>query len=120
MVVDICWQRAGGQCERCGQGLRFSDRGYAWSLHHRQPRGMGGSRAPYVNLPSNLLVLCGSGVTGCHGWVEANRRDALELGLLVSRAAGTEPVLVPVTLAGSAWWLDDYGGKERTDEHQPW
>lgn len=111
MVVDLCWQRAAGACEQCHRALRLEDRGIGWSLHHRQPRGMGGSKAVYVNLPGNLLVLCGSGTTGCHGWVEANRERALDTGLLVSRLSRVLPVQVPVLLSDVVYLLDDFGGK---------
>jgi hypothetical protein len=70
---------------------------------------MGGSTGRHVNLPANLLVLCGSGVTGCHGWVEANRETALHRGLLLSRLSPKIPAMTPVVLAGASWWLDDYG-----------
>ena len=50
-----------------------------------------------MNQPANLVVLCGSGVTGCHGWVESNRSEAMDAGWIVGRnwrATATEiPVL---------------------------
>jgi hypothetical protein len=74
-------------CVRCGSEVTDRDlwegRGERWSIHHRLPRGAGGSRAEYINAPGNLVVLCGRGDTGCHGWVEDNRTEAIELGLLV-------------------------------------
>ena len=42
-TVRVVWERDLGSCARCGTGLRFEDRGYGWSVHHRSPRGMGGS-----------------------------------------------------------------------------
>jgi hypothetical protein len=46
---------------------------------------MGGSAVLDLNLPSNVVTLCGTGTTGCHGWVEAHREQATEQGwLLVS------------------------------------
>jgi hypothetical protein len=35
------------------------------SLHHLYPRGQGGD-----DVESNLIGLCGSGTTGCHGLIE--------------------------------------------------
>lgn len=64
------------------------------TTHHRIGRGMGGSRNPALNLPANLLTLCGSGTTGCHGWVTAHPRDAYELGLAVKR--DRDPLEVPL------------------------
>lgn len=81
-------------CVRCGRGVDPSARGIGWSIHHRRPRGMGGSRDPEVTGPTNGVVLCGSGTTGCHGWVESNRVDARRLGFLV--AQWQDPELVPV------------------------
>ena len=86
--------RDGGRCVRCGDP--------AGSIHHRKPRGMGGTHgaeSDRINGPAWLLSLCGSGVTGCHGWVEGNRTRAEELGYLILRNgpevdAATVPVRV--------------------------
>lgn len=69
----------------CGRALRFEGRSIEWSLHHRTARQMGGSKLWWLNLPGNLIVLCGSGTTGCHGWVESHREHAEERGFLVRR-----------------------------------
>lgn len=79
-VRELVVERDGRRCVCCGAWVP----GMPGSIHHRTPRGMGGTRDPKVNLPANLLLLCGSGTTGCHGWVEANRERARELGYLVS------------------------------------
>lgn len=50
--------RSGDVCEGCGQA-----RATNWS--HRIAKGQGG---PWC--PSNGLHLCGSGTTGCHGFIE--------------------------------------------------
>lgn len=86
------YERAGWSCEICGKSLAGVD----WSLHHRRPRQMGGNRSPWINAPTNLLLLCGSGTTGCHGLVESNRRLAYESGWLVR--AGLDPAEVPVEI----------------------
>lgn len=72
-----------GACARCGRHVAHLERGIAWSLHHRRPRGSGGSSIAWVEGAANKVVLCGSGTTGCHGWVEANRKDARAAGFLV-------------------------------------
>lgn len=72
-----------GACARCGNHVVHFDRGMAWSIHHRRPRGSGGTSLAWVNEAANLIILCGSGTTGCHGWVENNRREARDLGYLV-------------------------------------
>lgn len=66
------------------------------SIHHRQPRGMGGTSRATVHALTNLLLLDGSGVTGCHGYIESERTEAYRRGLLVRRP--TPPADVPVTL----------------------
>lgn len=69
---------------------------------------MGGTRED-VNILSNLLLLCGSGTTGCHGWVEHNRTEAKRLGLIVPR--GTSVTSVPFENRwGMKTYLDDEGG----------
>jgi len=102
-------ERSEGQCENCYYSLHWSA-----SLHHRTPRGMGGTRRTDINLPSNLLYVCGSGTTGCHGWIESQRTDAMALGLLVPRTSN--PVDVPFRDAFGQWWvLDVEGGKTHTE-----
>lgn len=51
-----------------------------------------------TNSVVNLLRLCGSGTTGCHGLIEANRELSRDLGLLVRRTV-SDIAAVPVTLA---------------------
>jgi hypothetical protein len=100
------WNR----CARCGS--------YGGgNVHHRRPRGRGGSHITqeddpenYANCLSNLLWLCGSGTTGCHGWVESNRTASYEAGWLV-RHGNVPPAAVPVTLwDGQEVLLDAEGG----------
>jgi hypothetical protein len=81
-------------CVGCGMGIMGLERGVGWSIHHRIPRGMGGSKDPKISAPSNLVVLCGSGSTGCHGDAESYRDAARARGLLVWRSQ--DPAEVPV------------------------
>lgn len=111
---DVCraaLARCRGLCERCGRHVATGVRGRDWSAHHRVPAGMGGSRVAWVYLVSNCLVLCGTGTTGCHGWVESNRDEAYALGLLVRM--GELPAEVPVTLRGGRVVLLGDGGDYR-------
>jgi hypothetical protein len=71
--------RDGHACKRCFRPLR-EDEG---SIHHRQPRQMGGTKRPDVNDLAALALLCGSGTTGCHGWIESHRAEAYANGWLV-------------------------------------
>lgn len=95
---NLVRERAGGCCELCGRLLHHEDGGWIadHSFHHRQPRGAGGSSRPEVNCPSNLLLVCGTGITGCHGDIEKNRDIAHVCGWLVKRP--TDPATVPVAL----------------------
>lgn len=94
LVVD----RADGRCEVCTKRLHVDGRWVeAHSLHHRRARGMGGTTRPDTNSPANLLLVCGTGTTGCHGWIESNRTESRILGYLVSQSG--HPDLVVVELA---------------------
>lgn len=93
-------ERAQYSCEIAG--CEIGDRrGVDYSLHHRRPRQMGGSRWPGINLASNLLVACGSGVSGCHGAIESRRADAVGGGWLV--VGNKDPALVSVLICGERW-----------------
>lgn len=59
-----------GWCVRCGTR--------ATNWHERLPRSRGGPRDAF-----NAVRLCGSGTTGCHGWVTANPDAAEREGLYV-------------------------------------
>jgi hypothetical protein len=106
-VRETVLQRDGMKCVSCG---RFVDRSN-YSIHHRMPRGMGGTRNPEVNLPANLLTLCGSGTTGCHGWLESHRVKANEWGYLIRRGTAS-PSFEPVLTADGWRRFDNDGGIE--------
>lgn len=72
------------RCRRCRRALSSSD---SVSVHHRQLRSQGG-----VDCACNLVLLCGSGTTGCHGHVHSRVAESRLLGLLVS--AYSQPQLV--------------------------
>lgn len=84
---DAVYERDAFRCVFCTGGTSLQ-------IHHRRPRGMGGSRDPQTNSLANLLLLC----EDCHAWVESHREQALELGLLVRQ--GVDPASVPVWLDG--------------------
>lgn len=99
-------ERANGLCERCG----LSVAGVPYSIHHRRTAGMGGSKDPASHAPSNLLLLDGSGTTGCHGWVTTHFAESFETGLVVSR--WQNPAEIPVLVfmhAPRKVLLDDNG-----------
>ncbi|UQS95194.1 HNH endonuclease [Pseudanabaena phage Pam4] len=89
----------GGLCEVCGRP--------GHSLQHRVKAGQGGTWDP-----ANLLRVCGDGTRYCHGWIEANPRHAMALGLWLH--AVDDPTTVPAYIAPPAlprgWWLLDSDG----------
>jgi hypothetical protein len=90
--------RANYVCELCYGPLN------QMSLHHRKPRQMGGTKVAWIHDHENLLALCGSGTTGCHGHVESRRRAAYDYGWLVR--TGIMPHTTPfVDLRGHWWYL---------------
>lgn len=111
--------RSGAMCEGrtpgclAGPDGRVSDRrdgrAVPVSRHHRVPRGAGGSALGGQHSLDRLLLLCGDGVTGCHGYVESHREYALGRGLLVSQHE-PDPAAVPVQLASGRLVLLDPGG----------
>lgn len=73
------------RCRRCG----IVCLNVPSSLHHRLLRSRGGT-----DELSNLLLLCGSGTTGCHGEAHANVSDAEADGFICK--TGEAPADVPV------------------------
>lgn len=100
--------RDSARCQRCGVQVSSTWPGY--SLQHRDSRAMGGSNASHTNRPGNGIVLCGSGTTGCHGWVESHPRAAQRNGWAV--ASWADPTTVPVH-AADGWALIDHDGARR-------
>lgn len=107
--------REGGKCFRCGKqvaiykpetyhDLPVVKRVAEFSIYHRKSRGMCGSNSTDVNIFPNLIVLCGTGTTGCHGWVEANPDEAYRDGLLLYELA--DPVLGPAFSEYRGYWID--------------
>jgi hypothetical protein len=92
-------ERAGFQCERCGISIQSR----AMSIHHRRPRAMGGTHRLETNYPSNLMALCGSGTTGCHGYLESHRVEAMDYGFIVPQYE--TPSNVPVKTFIHGWVL---------------
>lgn len=97
-VRKTVYRRDEGCCVRCGKYVYdvHGEHGVTvFSIQHRKARGMGGSKDPLINSPENLILLCGSGTTECHGWVESNREEARAQGYAISQYE--DPALVPVS-----------------------
>ena len=103
--------RANFRCERCGTSVQS----IPMSIHHRRPRAMGGTHRPETNYPSNLMALCGTGTSGCHGYLESNRTEAMDYGFIVPQYE--IPSNVPVKTYTHGWvYLDDEGSFTTTME----
>lgn len=114
-------QRDGGKCGRCGLHVVHMRRGVDWSIHHRRPKGRGGTSLAWVNSAANGIVLCGSGTTRCHGDVESHREQAMQDGFLISANGRLKADEVPVKHARLGLvLLNDEGGYEPVgDEPMP-
>lgn len=97
-VATAIWHRDRGRCARCGIGLVRERRGADWAIHHREPRGAGGTTGrvrDWVNRAANGVCLC----NGCHEWVEKHRASAITAGFIVSALRVARPVDVPISHA---------------------
>jgi 5-methylcytosine-specific restriction enzyme A len=103
---ELVRRRANYGCERCGLA-----RGK--QIHHRDPRGAGGSSRPEVNHASNLVLLCAD----CHLHVESKRLEAVGEGFLIPD--GLHPLNVPVRLFYGLHKLTDDGGTIPLPEPSP-
>lgn len=111
-------ERDRGACVRCGAPVVHLERGRAWSIHHRRPRGTGGTRVVWVNLAANGVVLCGSGTTGCHGWTERERTKAFNLGFLVSKIGVATAMTTRLRHHLYGWvLLDNEGGYTAAEDY---
>lgn len=90
--------RAQGRCERCGL---YVD--YGAQIHHRQPRGMGGTSRKEIESAANGLYVH----SGCHALIESNRKQARRTGFLVPM--GYTPETYPVRLWSGWWFLTEDG-----------
>ena len=98
------------KCQYCGRHVRTESGWY--SLQHRRARGMGGTRSEIANQPANLVLVCGTGTTECHGLIEAQPIQATARGFRISSSADPEKVPI-VDEQGAEWYLTNDGGKRR-------
>ena len=94
---EIVYRRALFACERCGGNP------YGGAVHHRRPRGLGGSKRGDTNSPANLACLCND----CHLVIESHRTMAHASGWLVRQ--GKHPSSVPVLTVRGWVLLTDEG-----------
>lgn len=84
--------RCGGMCERCGDAE-------AVDQHHRQGRGLGGSRRLDINTAPYLVALC----RGCHEWAERNFAAARKTGWRISRFETDHATEIPLLTTRGVW-----------------
>jgi hypothetical protein len=95
-------------CQWCGCHVDTSSGWY--SLQHRRSRGMGGTKQAWVNGPANLVLMCGTGTTRCHGHVEAHPIEAAGRGFRLG--IGEHPDLTPIEdWSGFRWRLEVDGSR---------
>jgi 5-methylcytosine-specific restriction protein A len=97
----LIYERSQGLCESCARP--------GAEIHHRRPRGMGGSQDPQTNTAANGVLLC----SGCHRWAESHRTKALMDGLLLRQ--GQNPGDIPVRYRGAWAYLTEDGTVRHTD-----
>ena len=98
-------ERAGAACEICGS---FG----ATNAHHRRNRSQVGK-----DVLSNLMLLCGSGTTGCHGRVTTRPAWSVESGYTIHGTVA-DPATVPLIYRGRLVLLDNYG--DVIEQEVPW
>ncbi len=107
---EIIRERSGGVCELCRSRP-------ATNMHHRRPRGMGGTKQK-IHTPAWILDTCGSGIHGCHGLIESYRNIAYTNGWLLR--AHQHPATTPAWLFRSMFViLTDKGTYEPWGEKWP-
>ncbi len=105
MIRHMLAVRSGHRCEYGGCQLGPGNEG---TVHHRMPKGMGGTSL-YAEDWSRLVLLCGGaygGTVGCHGDIESYRANAKMRGFIVLH--GEHPETVPLVLwSGRRVYLTD-------------
>lgn len=107
-TVEVVYVRAGYACEIC-DAMVGDRRGVDHHIHHRRPRGVGGSKRPDTNSPANLLLLC----PDCHRTVESRRGEALGVGWLVPQPG--DPAATAVLVHRDRWTYLGHDGTYRDD-----
>lgn len=97
-TVDLVLDRDQHSCVLCGGGVG-DRRGTDYSIHHRLLRSQGVN-----NSPSNLITLCGSGTTECHGAVHAKPKWARSFGGWLLRSTDN-PAVYPVLIERASRWV---------------
>ena len=91
-VRKLVLERDGHACVCCGVSID----GRPYSLQHRKRRSQGGD-----NSASNLIVVLGTGTTGCHERIDS-RRDPHDEAKGYTVRSWQDPALVPVMVMSGA------------------
>lgn len=102
-ATGLILARSSGSCEILTQDCVH----LLSEIHHRRPRGMGGSRRTGTDSAANGLAVC----RACHNRIESKRTWARLNGFLVIQ--GEDPADVPV------WWRCRYH-RVRTQWTKAW
>ena len=105
---DLVKERDDWRCASCGKPATGTP-GVDYSIQHRVARGDGGTSDPAINSPANLILLCGSALTGCHGKAERREREMHQKGFRLEH--WQKPAKEPVAhaLHGRVLLLPDGG-----------
>ncbi|WEV72128.1 hypothetical protein [Bifidobacterium sp. ESL0790] len=106
-VCGIVDQRDGYECLVCG-GMRAD----GWSGESRHHRLMRSHSFPRLHSPENMMRVCGSGTTGCHGRIHAHPGMAYRLGWLVHEWV-EDPSEVPCKTCRHGWVFLEKDGTMR-------
>lgn len=96
---NLIRKRADHRCEICGMRMAYGP------IHHRQPRGMGGTRSLEKALCSNGVYIHNT----CHLTVESDRSRAILMGWLVPM--GYQPESKEIKLWDGWFLLTADGGR---------
>lgn len=99
-VRDTLWERGGGRCEASGLPLDPD----TFDVHHRRPRGAGGTSDPDVHALWNLLALDPIVHNGQAHSVHQDPAWSRPRGYLLSKI-GASPRIQPVLIRGMRWVL---------------
>ncbi|MEV0646042.1 HNH endonuclease signature motif containing protein [Phytomonospora sp. NPDC050363] len=111
-TVELVLKRDNRICRRCGCEV-YGERGRDWVLHHRRPRGIGGTRRPETNYPSNLVLLDAV----CHANVESQREVSYHDGFLVHQYDDPERTAISVAALGEYRWVYLYADGTEGPDH---
>ena len=98
--------RDGGKCLRCLAP--------AVDVHHRRPKGMGGTSNSYIAFGlANLVSICRE----CHSWIHAHPEQGYSTGYLVH--SWDDPAAIPLVLKPGSHLVKllSNGDMERTGDY---